>query len=316
MSSQPASIDAAVLRRQAIATLEAGSRSSWAQLRANSIEALGPVPESLDATAARGLVDENRGVRFVSAITIARAKRCDLAHLIEPLINDPSPSVRAAAIAALSQCGRIVNQEPLAAMLQDESTEVRANAYLALGLIGNKSAVGLVRSSVGKGLNLTDPVKVRIVELQAAECLVRLGEVQEIEPIRACLFAPAEQGELTGLACQMVGRLHDERSRPLLERLIEASGDQARSAELRLTAADALGRIQGGSGGANGEALLAVIGPFVSARGATLRAQAAGALGATGQSAALKPLAVLLNDPDPIVQVAAAGSILVLTGAS
>lgn len=305
-----APVDAAALRAASLMTLEKASKSSWPQLRAHSIESLAAMPEFLDGPVSRGLIDENRGVRFVATLTIARAKRCDLVHLVEPLLRDSSASVRAAAIAALARCGKPVDQSPLAAMVTDDSTEVRANAFVAIGIIGNRSAVGLVRSALGKGMYLTDPVKVRVVELQAAECLVLLGETQEIEPIRAALFAPAEQGELTALACQMVGRLRDERSRPMLERILEASGNQARSPELRLAAADALGRL----GGRDPSVLLTVITPYVSAPDAVVRAQAAAALGATGSAKALPALAALLSDQDEQVQVAAAGAILRLNG--
>lgn len=301
--------DATSLRATALTLLDAACRSPSPLMRAHAIEALSAWPPALDRAATRGLVDENRGVRFVAAMAIARGKRCEVSYLAEPLLRDQSASVRAGAIAALAVCGKRVDQSPLATMVNDETTEVRANAYWAIGVIGNRSAVGLVRDSVGRGLTLTDPVRVRIVELQAAECLVHLGEIQEIEPIRAALFAPVEQGELTALACQMVGRLKDERSKPMLERLLNASGDQVRPPELRIAAADALARL----GGSDRAILMTILEPYVSAPEASLRAQCATALGAVGSRDALPALARLLNDPDPVVRVAAAGAILVLT---
>jgi HEAT repeat protein len=305
----PASHDAASLRAAAIAVCTEASRSAWPLLRANAIEALTQAPAAFDANATRGLIDSNRGVRFVAAFAIARLKRCDLAHLVEPLLRDESDSVEAAAIAAMAVCDQRVNQAPLAAMVRSDSTEVRANAYWAIGLIGNRSAIGLVRDSVGRGLPLTDPVRVRIVELQAAECLVRLGELQEIEPIRAALFAPVEQGELTVLACQMVARLKDERSRPMLERLLSASGDQTRPPEIRVAAIDALGRL----GSSDRNVLRSLLEPYLSAPEPGVRAQAAIALGSIGMNSGLDPLHRLLSDAEPTVQVAAANAILVLT---
>ncbi|MBL9149154.1 MAG: HEAT repeat domain-containing protein [Phycisphaerae bacterium] len=305
----PMANDATSLRAAAIAVCTEASRSTWPLLRANAIEALTQAPAAFDANATRGLIDENRGVRFVAAFAIARLKRCDLAHLVEPLLRDSSNSVEAAAITALAVCDQRVNQAPLAAMVRSDSTEVRANAYWAIGIIGNRSAIGLVRDSVGRGLPLTDPVRVRIVELQAAECLVRLGEMQEIEPIRAALFAPVEQGELTVLACQMVARLKDERSRPMLERLLSANGDQARPPEIRVAAIDALGRL----GSSDRSILRSLLDPYLSAPEAGVRAQAAIALGSIGAASGLDPLSRLLSDPEPTVQVAAANAILVLT---
>jgi len=311
-------VEPSALRAKAIAVAQEASRSTSPIVRAHAIEALGSAPEELDAVAGRGLVDANRGVRFVAVLSLAKAKRCGLAHLIEPLAHDDSASVRAAALAALQMCGRSPDLSPFAEMVRSDDPEVRANAYLALGVIGDPSAIGLVRHSVGAGFALTDHTRVRVVELQAAECLVRLGRTIDVEPIRAALWAPAEQGGLSAIACQMIGRLKDERSRPMLERLVQADGQNARSAEIRLAAIDALGRL-----GVSQALLLGELRPYLSSSDPGLRAQAALALGADSASAAggfgatsgsesLALLAALLEDADPVVRVAAASSVLAL----
>jgi HEAT repeat protein len=304
-------VDRGALERRALSIAEDASRSSSPLLRANGIEALVHAPASLDAAASRGLVDENRGVRFVAAMALGTAKRCDLAHLVEPLERDPSQSVRAAALATLQRCGRAPDLSPFASMVASDDPEVRANAYLALGAIGNRSAIDMVRESVGRGMNLADSTRVRAVELQAAECLVRLGRAEEIEPIRAALFAPAEQGGLTALAAQMVGRLQDERSRPMLERLVDADGPNGRAPEIRLAALEALGRL-----GGDPARLVAAIRPFLVLE-PPLRAQAAFALasiqtpsGGEVDHEVLAHLGGLLSDRDPVVQVAAANAVL------
>jgi HEAT repeat protein len=189
-------------------------------------------------------------------------------------------------------------------MVMSDDPEVRANAYVALGHIGNRSAVPMVRASLGRGFALVDPMRVRIVELQAAEAMVRMGEVQEIEPIRAALFAPGEQGELTILACQIIGRLRDERSRPMLFRLVDASAEAARPPEIRIAALDALGRLGGGA------ELAAPLRGFLFDATPSIRAQAATAAGSLGSDQLLPDLARLLEDPEPVVRVAASGSIL------
>ena len=94
--------------------------------------------------------------------------------------------------------------------------------------MGNSSAIPVIKSNLGKGMRLENAMRVRLTELQAAEALVRLGDEDSIEPIRAALFTPVEQGELTVLACDMLGRLGDEQARSMLFRLIVASGNQAR----------------------------------------------------------------------------------------
>lgn len=305
----PTSTDAAALRGEALAILGRAARSEWSLLRANAIEALAEAPEELEPIGTRALVDPNRGVRFVAAMTLAKAKRCDEVHLVEPLLHDSSESVRAAAIAALVQCGHTVDQSPLGAMVLSDDPEVRGNAFLALGVIGNPSATGLIRSALGKGFRLVEPSRVRVVELQAAEALVRLGETEEIEPIRAALFAPAEQGEITALACQITARLHDERSRPLLERIVEAQGDQRRAVDLRLAAIAALGQL----GSSDIQRLLSEARVYLTAPEPGFRAHAAHAIGALGLAEGLPSVGALLRDRDPSVRVAAAGAVLELT---
>lgn len=301
--------DPMALRRRAVDVAHEAMGSTSALLRAHAIEALVNAPLDLDSVVGRGLIDENRGVRFVAALAIARAKRAELSHLVEPLLRDDSLSVRAAAIAALALCGRHPDLTPLATMIRSEDTEVRGNAYVALGTMGAEaggaSAIPMVRESVGQGLSMADTSKIKIVELQAAECLVRLGRSEEIEPIRAALFAPAELNEVTALACQMIGRLKDGRARPMLERLIEADRDSARPAEIRLVAMEALARL-----GVDPSRVVPLASPFLAAPQPAQRAQACLVIGASGDAGALTSVAPLLDDRDPVVRLAAAAAIL------
>ncbi|NCF40512.1 MAG: hypothetical protein GWP75_10395, partial [Planctomycetia bacterium] len=170
-------------------------------VRATAFEALEGDPAALYEAAPFGLIDENRGVRFVAAMSVGDAGLAGLAPLISPRLSDPSDSVRAAAIYAMNRIGEGADPSPLAAMARSDDPEVRANAYLVLGLLGNPSAIPLIESTLGKGMRLVNPMRVRLTELQAAEALVLLGDQDDIEPIRAALFTPVEQGEITVLAC-------------------------------------------------------------------------------------------------------------------
>lgn len=288
-------------RANAATILRAASKSTWAALRANAIEASKSSPSLLAELAPRGLVDENRGVRFVACMAIGESGNRDLALLVQPLLQDDSASVRAAAMLALSRCGHTVDLTPIAEMLVDNEPEVRANAYLVLGELGNKTAVPLIRDSIGRGMKLVNPIRARLVDLTAAEALVKLGDEREIEPLRAALFAPPEQAELTLVACDAIGRLRDEASRPMLERLLTVSGDARRSPEIRLAAARALVRI-GGAGAAG----IAVAREYHADADARIRSQAAALLGELRTAESLDLLARLIRDSDPTVQVAAA----------
>lgn len=293
----------AALANEARQILVQASSNAWAALRAHSLEASIGHPSLLADLAPKALVDENRGVRFVACMSIAEMRDARFNPLVAPLLSDPSASVRAAAMLALSRGGQRVNFTPLADMLADNDPEIRANAYLVLGELGNESAIPLIRESLGRGMKLVNPLRVRLVDLAAAEALVKLGDEKEVEPIRAALFAPPEQGELTIVACDSVRRLKDEVARPMLERIVSARGSAERSPEIRLAACRALHAL--GSPGAP----LAVAREYAKHPDARIRAQSTVLLGEIGSPDARALLSGLLHDADPTVQVAAAGGL-------
>ena len=280
-----------------------------AVIRANAFEALEGNPEALYEVAPLGFIDENRGVRFIATMSVGDAGLEGLVALIEPLILDPSDSVRASAIYALNALDQYVDPSPLGGMVFSNNPEIRGNAYLVLGLMGNSTAIPVIKANLGKGMRLENAMRVRLTELQAAEALVRLGNEASIEPIRAALFTPVEQGELTVLACDMLGRLGDEQARSMLFRLIVASGNQSRPPEIQMAAAAALYRL----GPPLPEQLSAVVLSQINARDPRRRLQAAAILGIVPGPAALAALEGLLTDTEPMVRTAAAGSILART---
>lgn len=295
-------------RERAVTILMDSSQSEWAQLRANAFEALISDPVLLRREVLSGIADENRGVRFVATMAIARASLCDLISFVEPLLFDPSDSVRAAAMYALHTCGEDIDPTPLAAMVDSEDPEVRGNAYVVLGLLGNPTATRLIRSSLGTPLGLADPVRMKLVELQGAAALVRLGEVQEIEPIRAALFAPVEQAEITALAIQIISELADKGARQMLARLVEAPSEQARPAEIRLAAAEAIAKL----GFREPEPLLRLASEYRHDPRPATRAQTASLLSEVDDATSDAFLAELMVDEDALVRLAAAGSLLLL----
>jgi hypothetical protein len=215
-------------RERAIDLIQRGAVSSNALLRANSLQAMQYAPQHLKPLVQAGLVDENYGVRFIAAMLIGDEDLCDVSHLLEPLTRDESGSVRAAAIYGLRRCDRPVDLNPLAELILSDDPEVRGNTAMVLGRLGNPSAAPLIRQAVGRGMELVSEPRVKMVDLQLAEALVMLGDANEIEAIRAALFAPPEQGELTALACMICGRLRDYRVVPNLVRLALETGQGRR----------------------------------------------------------------------------------------
>ena len=289
--------------------LEAATRSTWAKLRANAIEMSARNPGLLERFAPAGLVDENRGVRFVTCMAIARSPSRDLGALVAPLLEDESDSVRAAAILAMTRCGIPCDPTPLAGMLWSNDPEVRGNAYLVLGELGNPSAAPMIRDSIGKGMKLVNPLRVKLVDLAAAEALVKLGDEEEIEPIRAALFAPPEQSELTAVACDALGRLKDQVARPMLERILTANRRQQRSPEIRLSAAKALAMLSSSGDAGVRRIALELAAEHAASPDPRVRALVAALLAEVRGPEAVTLLGRLIRDADPTVQVAAAGGI-------
>jgi len=275
-----------------------------ALLRANAIQGLVWAPEHLEPVVSAGLADDNRGVRFVAAMTVGEQRLEQLGHLLEPMLLDEAPSVRAAAMFGLHECGRRVDLTPLATMIMSDDPEVRGNAAMILGELGNTSAVPMLRHAVGRGMERVQSPRVRMVDLQLAEALVRLGETDEIEVVRASLFAPVEQGELTALACMICGRLDDGKAVPNLVRLAVEVGRFQQPAEVRMAATWALAGISPDL------AEPAVPMEYVTSPMYPLRVQAALTLGKIGREASLPTLESMLGDENPLVQVAAATAIL------
>jgi HEAT repeat protein len=307
----PAAATPVVLRgstpvERAQRVVELAVASGNALERAYAYEAMQVDPRLLLEHGARGVVDDNRGVRFIATMAIGRAMLGELASVVHAGLLDDSESVRAATIYALRSLGEGVDPSPLASMVLSEDPEVRGNAMMVLGMLGNPSAIPLIESSLGEGMRLQNPMRVRITELQAAEALVALGKEEDVEPIRAALFAPVEQGELTVLACDMLGRLGDQQARPMLMRLLLAEGNQRRPPEIRVAAAGALFRLPAPWEPGIEKVLLDQVG----AEDPRLRVQVAAALRRVPGEEADRALDRMLADPEPLVRVASAGAIL------
>jgi HEAT repeat protein len=158
------------------------------------------------------------------------------------------------------------------------------------------------------------PASARVVELQIAEAMVKLGDDEQIEVIRAALFAPEKEGEITALACAICGEIGDQAYAPTLADIAMRTGVRREATAVRIAAAQAVGRVSAGSAGAR--AVVSVPLDLLADQDPMIRAQAAAAVGHFRESAHEASLVSLLGDPDPFVQVAAAGAILRIRDAS
>lgn len=302
---------ASQLQEPAAALLQQAAASTNPLLRANAIEALHGDRQRVLEVVRVGLADENRGVRFVAVMTVGKLRLSDLAALVQPLLHDESTSVQAAAIFALRRCGVRVDPSPLAIMVLGSDPEAKGNAAYILGELGDRTAIPMLRNAIGRGTAHMVPARRKVVELQIAEALVKLGDADQLEVIRAALFAPPEEGELAAFACQLCGELKDFGALPNLLDLATRTGRRQQSAEVRLAAALAAARID------PTRAPVEVPQAYINAERFEIRAQAAhtlGVMGANGVAGAVPFLARLMQDTNPLVQIAAAGGVIRING--
>ena len=308
----PNAIEAASMRERAVAILIEGASSDSAERRANSIEGLSITPSRLRPLLPAALVDENLGVRSVAAMVVGRLKLTQLTHAVRPLVHDRSPMVRMAAIYALHRCGDTgpdADISPIGRMLWDESPRVRAQAAFILGELGDRSAVPMLKESLRSSMNRATHNEVRLMQLQAAEARAKLGDDDALHEIRAALYpSRPDDLEAAALAAQILGLVGDRRS---TDQLIYLTARQDESghpmpAEVRLAAAASLALLGMPQGG-----FLAR--EFAGSDRAVLRAQSAHVFGQTGLGENLPALALMMDDPDPLVRTAAAAGVLKIT---
>ena len=297
------------VRERAIAVLSEFAASPQPEWRANALESMIPVPSRLEPFARRGLTDENVGVRTVAALAVAKAGLKSMTETLRPMLADRSPSVRAAAVLALSRSGVSTDPSILAAMLRDEDPGVRAQAAYVLGELGNTSALPMLRSAARDPMTRADASRVRLLYLQLAEAMVKLGDENAIHELRAALYpARPEDLEATGLATQILGQVRDRGSASQLYYLATRSDPKAgpMPVEIRLGAASSLARM-----GVADAARIAR--PLVADSNGPVRAQAAMVLGESGGREHLPALRGLLEDREPRVRLSAAAAVVKIT---
>ena len=287
-----------------VSVLQAAQMSPDPLARANAIEGLLPDEAAHGQAIKFGLVDPNEGVRFVAAVSLGDAQRCDLIDLVRPLMHDQSPSVRAAAMYVMARCDQSPDLGALAPMVLGDDPVSRANAAMVLGKLGNPSAAGLLRASLARPLEQLDARQQRLVELTIAEALVRMGERSHLEEIRAAFFGSADDAELIAVAAQLAGVLGDTGLGHGLEQMAFDSGPRKVGLELRLIAVAALGALSPEAA----QPEIAIL--FVDNAEPHIRAQAATALVQGDLPGQDQALAALMADTNTHVRIAAAKALL------
>lgn len=322
---------------KASSIVKASGREASPRARLAAIEAAEHAPEIAFDLARAGLSDENPAVRFAALVIVGKLKLADLADAAMDLVDDENESVRAAALFAANRCGKGVNLSPLAGMLASGSGGVRANVAMLIGQLGDPQAIDMLRDMASKPMTRISSAERTWVRLQYAEAMVRLDpeDAEVLGTIRASVYSNIDAVRI--LAIMILGEVGDRSVQGGLMHII----DRDNPIQVKIAAAQSLARMGDRQAGgvliqasryderqlvqdltaylknsqATGPEAQAIRELLKDERGrvraaAEVRAQAAVGLGFVDTTASAKRLAVLLDDVDSIVQVAAASAIL------
>lgn len=323
---------------QAYAIVEATAGDEQARVRLAGLEAAQHAPDAAFELARQGLVDENPAVRFAALVTVGKLRINRLADAALDLTRDDNPSVRAAALFAANRCGREVDLTPLASMLGSGNPSIRANAAMLIGQIGDPQAFSMLSEMAAAPMPRVSPAERSWVRLQFAEAMIRLDpdNPEVLGSLRAAMFSNLD--DIRVLSIQILGEVGDKSVQGLLIRTVQRENP----IEMQIAAAEALVQMgdrravpklmeasvydsralrreleqyvrdSGGRSGPQVQAVRALLSNQVEAErtAAEVRAQAAVALSWVRTPESANRLSELMNDPDPIVRVAAASAVL------
>jgi len=303
----PDAIKMSQIREKALQVIEESANDPDGQVRGYACAGASLVPSRLGNVLLKGFDDATPGVKAMACTSAGRTRFQPAAPKANSLANDPSPFVRISAIYALSKLGKPIDPSPLAGYLAgSDPLPVRSQSAWAIGEIGNKSALPMLRSAAVENIARARPLEIQIFQLQCGEARVKLGDNEPIEGIRAALFpARPEDFETAVLAVQIIGEVKDNRSMDQLIYLSEyrdARGNPM-PAEFRLACATAIAKL-----GLDRGSFLAD--EYSKDPNPTIRQQAASVYGYTAKPEHFAALETLMNDPSPMVRVVAASSVI------
>ncbi|MEQ9094925.1 MAG: HEAT repeat domain-containing protein [Phycisphaerales bacterium] len=306
----PDSVELSQAREAAIEQLEQLAAHADPVIRGNALEALLDAPGRASPLLERALGDPSPGVRATALTGIGRAQRAELAQSAKPLLRDQSPWVRLSAAYALAANGDSSGtQEIVRALMNSDDPRLRAQAAFVLGELGNPSALPLLREAAARPMPLAPEGRVRLMSLQLSEAMVKLGDQEQIQPIRAALYpASAQELEATALAARILGEVGDHASETQLAFLTARLDERGNMLppEVRLAAVYALAQL----GKTQGDAIAIA---YLDDPRASVRGLSVLALGEIGKTRHLDKMGLLLADPDPSVRVHAAAAVVRLT---
>ncbi|MEM1097207.1 MAG: HEAT repeat domain-containing protein [Planctomycetota bacterium] len=302
--------DLGVYRDDAVEVVRDASRSEDAQLRTHALAAVEHAPDLALPLVTLGLTDDSVPVRFAALRTAGQLRLAALTGMFGEAFrpaekNSPAADhIRAAMVFAAYRCGVANDQliSQMAVVLQSPNPQVRANAAMLLGDMGDNSAIPLLRMAVHRPAGDKHAgAPWRLLRTQVAEAQAKLGDVNGLNELRQSLYSSDFEVRIT--AVKALGGLGDDAFWSNLNNFLIEN-----PVEFRLAAAEGLARLGRDRGG-----MLTVMAEAANHPKWTVRAQSAFALGPYDNDLARGYLVRLLKDPSPQVRISAAAAILEAT---
>jgi HEAT repeat protein len=289
------------LRYRAIDIVRDGLVNENAIVRSSAVEVVSTTgTKELMPIVTNLLKDEFAAVRFTAAVAIGDVKYSPGEYAVKRLLNDKDGNAKIAAAYALTKLGKGNFSDVVYRATENKDQTVRANAALLLGKLGDKKNVQLLYR-VLRDSDSTDKVR-----LQAVEAIAMLGD-EEIYQSKLWPLLISKYADDRVMGIRGMGALNTTDARNAIKTMLY---DDVQ--EVRLCAADELGRI----GDASGEAEVIEYLKKISRNpdeSSMANSMATMAIGRIGGEVLTKLLPGLLQSRSKLIRLNAAQSVLLLT---
>lgn len=293
-------VDLQPLKNQAYAIIKTGISDNNAYIRHHAIEIAALTSQKeLIGDIIQKLNDPSVAVRFVAAATIGDMRCPTCGDHLKKALADSDQNVQIAAAYALIKTGDASYYSKIREAALSPDGTVRANAILLLGKLGNKEDLPLIYQA-SRDNDALDKVR-----LQAVDSIARLKDVriykEKLWPLLISKYADDRVMGIRGM-----GALGTKEAREAIQTMLKDD-----IAEVRLCAADELGKLGDSSGLENLVKYFQTNPDLNQATVAT--GTAVMAIGNIKAENLTGYLVKSLNSESPYIRLAAAQSILLMT---
>lgn len=266
------------------------------QIRANAVEVVATTKElRLMPKVQKLLQDESIPVRFLAVVAVGDLEYRLAADDVAKLLEDPNPNIKVAASYAMMKLGRPEYYKVICNAVASSDQTVRANAALLLGKSGRREGLRFLYWTLQRGDSADKVI------LQAAESIAMLGDHRIYPKLWTRLISAYADDRVIGI--RAMGALGTDEAKSALITMLDDGVP-----EVRLAAAEQLGRLREPAGAAEVQAVFEqdLVKDLDAQSQARIKTLAALAIGEIGTDKLLRHLPPLLQDPAPPVRLAAA----------